>query len=61
VSDDRIVAADTPEGMLREAHDILMVGVARFRNTTFAFVADDLVRRIAEMYPDPADVVERQP
>ena len=56
--DPPFVFADNDEGMLRQAHDLLRFGVDRWRNSTFAFVASDLVDRLAARLPGAADVVE---
>lgn len=54
----RTVAANTDEGMLREAHDLLAFGVKQWRSSTFAWVASDLIERLAARCPEPADVIE---
>lgn len=52
-----VIGDNTDEGMLREAADLLRVGVDRWRNSTFAWVADDLLERIDARYPGSKDVI----
>lgn len=53
-----IVSSTSDEGMLREAHDLLRFGVVRWRSSTMAWVASDLIERLAARLPDPADVID---
>jgi len=46
------------EGMLREAHDLLRFGVKTWHSSTFAWVASDLLERLAARLPEPADVID---
>ena len=50
-----IVDANSDEGMLREAHDLLRL--ARWDQMPARWLADDLVLRIAARFPDSADVI----
>lgn len=52
------VDLNSDEGMLREAADLLRVGVKTWRNSTMAWVADDLLLRIEVKYPGSKDVIE---
>lgn len=54
-----VVDANSDEGMLREAADILRFGVARWNNQNFAWIAADLLDRIDARYPGSKDVVDR--
>jgi hypothetical protein len=51
-----VINASSDEGMLREAHDLLML--ATFDSSTLANVAADLVERIARRFPTAADVID---
>ena len=51
-----IVDANSDEGVLREAHDLLRL--ARFDHTPVAWVAADLIDRLANRLNGPADVVD---
>ena len=52
------IDANTPEGMLREAHDLLRFGVERWKNSNIAWVADDLCIRIDAAFPGAVNVIE---
>lgn len=56
MSETRIVDESSDEGMLRTAADVIRC-VDRWRNSTVAWVADDLLQRIDAKYPGPADVI----
>lgn len=56
VTQQQTADANSDEGMLREAADLLRHGVATWRNSTMAWVADDLCARIDARYPGSKDV-----
>lgn len=56
--DKRTVDADSDEGMLREAHDLLALAMSQWRNapTPWAWLAADLKLRLDERFPTASDV-----